>query len=363
MKKRNEKMVSRFWILLLIGIVCFSQQSFLVAKKEPKASKRAVKTAVPDDMLMVIEAGGHGSSATGGQAPYNKIPLEAQVAIMKEIGLHGQRAWGEFDTVGAASRFAKTWDYFYENGIDNLPCLNPGKQVRKAANAEEAYKYGYALGFDAAKVGKDHHVKYWDCGNEFGGIARNKWPDKYDSLKLAKCIGMQKGLIAGIHSADPNAKCMISDFRNIAYHQAAWNAGLRWDITGIHEYTAYMKEGFNDNTIKDPLNNKFPNNSLQYCKEHFNGLPIWITEWNENGAQGISPESHAKFFITELNRYKSVAAEYNLQRLFIYEFYKQPGLVVYEAEAGVVYPDGTLSPAADSIKSWIRRNPPFKAKK
>jgi len=345
-------------LIFLIVNVGFLMESRLSAQRNNRESG-SVKAVVTDNVLMVIGSGGHGSKELGGQSPYNSIPLEEQVKIMKYVGLGCERGWAEFDTVGVAKKYTQMWDYFYEHGIDNLAILNPIPQVLRCTNATEAYAYGFTLGNEAAGVGKNHHVKYWDCGNEFGGIARNKWPDDYDQRKLEKCIAMQKGLIDGIRAADPNAKCMISDFRNIAYHKAAWDAGLRWDITGIHEYTPYTAEGFNDNSIIDPLNNKFPSNSLQYCNDHFNGLPIWITEFNENGGQGTNDSTHAQFFKKALDRYKSVAETYNLQRIFIYEFYKQPGLVVYEAEAGIVKPDGKLTQAADSIKAWIKRNPPF----
>jgi hypothetical protein len=292
---------------------------------------------IKDSMLMVIGAGGHSIS----QIPYNQKPHKEEFDLLKSIGLTCYRS-PEFGGIGDAARFTEFCDQSFRAGIEELVIINP--DPLKYAGGKEAYEFGFKLGKDAAATLKKHHIKYYDAGNEYDNrciLHDNNSAADYDSLRFAKCSEMQRGIIEGVHASDPKAKVVLQS--RPSYLKCAWDAGLRWDISGIHEY---------DKDILTCYNGEVKN-----IHEWF-GKPIWITEFN-GWSNKLSEVQMAEWLMTNFNKWKPVAAEYNIQRVFLYELYDQDSYDPPENKQGICKSNGAFKPSADSLKAWIARNPPF----
>lgn len=271
------------------------------------------------------------------QPPYTSFTNQQQFDILKDIGLTCYRS-PEFATVDGAKQFIQFSKDAHANNIDLLVIINPDPTSFKTP--ADAFAFGKTIGKNAATTLKKYYVKYYEAGNEYDAKSRITWPSNYDPVKLRKCIEMQRGIVQGVHQGDPMAKVIIQG--TPGYMDSVWRAGVKWDISGIHAY-------------EDPLNLAPWGNEFQYCKEHFDGKPIWMTEFGGWGDKMTPPEL-AHWLISNLNQWKSFTTTYNLERVFIYELFNQDGYSPSEANQGICLANGKYKPQADSLKLWIKNN-------
>jgi hypothetical protein len=271
------------------------------------------------------------------QPPYTTFTHQQEFDIIKNIGFTCYRS-AEFSDIDGAKRFTTFCDVAHSSKMELLVLINPDPTT--FATPAEAYAYGKRIGFNSSTTLKKHHIKYYEAGNEYDGRSRIAWPSNYDTAKLKKCIEMQRGIIEGVHKGDPKAKVVLQG--TPGYMDSVWAAGVRWDITGLHAY-------------EDPMDVAPWGNEFEYCKQHFEGKPIWMTEFGGWGDR-MTPVQLANWLVTNLNKWKSVASRYKLERVFIYELFNQDGYSPNEAQQGICLSDGTHKPQADSLKLWIRQN-------
>jgi hypothetical protein len=329
----NSMKVDGIFFLALLSL-------YFCHNNSPDSPPSDVINQTPDNTLMVVGVCGH-TLTQQPYAPVNGRTMQDEFNILKDIGLKCYRS-AEFGDVNGAIRFTRFCDESYTNGIEPLVLMNP--DPNSFTTPSEAHDYGYQVGYTTANVLKSHHIKYYDAGNEYDVRCRIAWPTEYDVSKLEKCAEMQRGMITGVRAADPTAKVILQ--ATPAYMDSVWKRGVRWDISGVHAYEDPMK--------LPPWGNQF-----QYLKDHFEGKPIWITEFGGWGNR-MSPTELAQWLVSNLDKWKPIAGIYNIQRIFIYELFNQDGYSPSEAQQGICLSNGTYKPQADSLKAWITRNPALK---
>jgi hypothetical protein len=192
----------------------------------------------------------------------------------------------------------------------------------------------YDAGFDgAAAVARalaPYGVTMYECGNELtrdgviilnSACAGNK-PGDFNNTGWPIMRGAMRGMIAGVKSIQPSAKCGINFcVADVAAADMLWDglqpdgtqgyAKVQWDITTWHNYEVYG-DIFNIGT--DGAGPCF--NLPVFCKARY-GVPFMISEWNA-GPQDTE-SARAAYITTTLGEYYGARKTDAIQSVMHYE--------------------------------------------
>jgi len=193
-----------------------------------------------------------------------------------------------------------------------------------------AYNQGYSTGAGVATALMPYGVTMYECGNELtrdsaiivnSTYAGNK-PSDFNNTNWPIMRGLMRGLIAGVKSVQPSAKCAINfTVADIAAADCLWNgtqpdgstgyATVRWDITSWHNYQVY------GDIFDLGTDGAGPGINLPvYCKARY-GAPFMLSEWNANPED---TESVRASYVTEqLGEFYQARNTDNIQSVMYYE--------------------------------------------
>jgi hypothetical protein len=283
--------------------------------------------------------------------PFSSIPVDQQMATIAATGLKNVRL--DLYTTGDIS-ILQTYDTAAEaHGLKMLPILIPAPTTEP--NATEAYNDGFALA--QAFASKFPDIVDWELGNEFDGEIDQTGDgsniSQYNSSQFALVEASIKGMLDGIHSANPNSKGMVSTSGTCHYGftDGLWADGIRWDITGEHWYSAS-----GDITNMVGWCDSGPINKAEILHSHY-GRPIWITEFNENG-DPANKAGMAEWLTDIMTQWNSIAKTYDIESAQIYELYDDPTAPGdIESGFGIYNSTGGDTAASLAVKQFLAAHP------
>lgn len=173
-------------------------------------------------------------------------------------------------------------------------------------------------------------VSQYECGNELtrdaaiimNSAAAGTKPSDFNNTNWPLLRGAIRGMIAGIKSVQPTAKCGVNFcVADVAAADMLWNGSqpigvggyptVRWDITTWHNYQPYG-DIFNLGT-----DGAGPGFSLpKYCKARY-GVPFMLTEWN--AAPENSETFRASYVTQQLGEFYAARKIDAMQSAMYYE--------------------------------------------
>jgi hypothetical protein len=279
------------------------------------------------------------------QGPYNYIGHKKEIDLIKSLGMNLYRS-AELYRETDIPEFISLTDTLNGNGIDQVVIINPDP-VWGPANEQAAYETGYALSrkIAASVAGK---VSYYEAGNEYDLLCLNTGLDgseawMYDNSRFAKCKGMIRGIIDGVHAGDPNAKVIVHQggWFHFGFQFRLWAEGVRWDITGFHWYS---EQGPSIQNINGKGVNMFE--KLQ----SFN-RPLLGSEFNVRS--GLKGQAEIAAWLTQtMTEWASVATKYNILGAVIYQLLEQEcstckGYGLYDGT-------GKDLPQSIAVRAWTK---------
>lgn len=226
------------------------------------------------------------------------------------------------------ARVRSLMDYMWNNntGISVLPCISVNPYLTDATSSNNTEAANYTLGFNTGQlVAQRLQAPFYECGNELytrGAAAPGnpgKNPVQIDNTVQGdkrsqyatpgwKCVrGLQRGLIDGVKSVQPNALCGVNfvaaQFAAADMLWTGWNPddttdldkAVHWDFTTWHNYQAQgsmfglTTNGHGSNfDVYNYIRNSHTvvetgasnGQVIFYSKDGINPLDVHITEWN-----------------------------------------------------------------------------------
>lgn len=191
------------------------------------------------------------------------------------------------------------------------------------------YSAGYTVAQTIAKALSPYGVTIYECGNELtrqtatvldftcaGDLVAD-----FNNANWPTMRGVMRGMIDGVKSVQPSAKCGINfAVADTGAADALWDGRqpdgsgghptVRWDITTWHNYDVYG-DIFNIGTDGGGQGFDLPT----YCKARY-GVPFMITEWNTGPEQTES--YRAQYVTTQLTDYYQARKTHNIESVFYY---------------------------------------------
>ncbi|AME26859.1 hypothetical protein [Burkholderia sp. PAMC 26561] len=265
-----------------------------------------------------------------GHFDYRYTPAQV-VAILKGMGISTYRVGCSDDPkqLAAVSALAQA---FQSAGLTLFVLVNQGMTdaFGNVLRGEQvAYNQAYMVGSTVASRLKQYGVTMYECGNELTRQvstikdfkqAGNAASD-FNNANWPAMRGVMRGMIDGVKSVQPSAKCGINFCAaDIGAADALWEgsqpdgtagyAKVRWDITTWHNYEVYG-DIFNIGT--DGAGPAF--DLPTYCKARY-GVPFMITEWNTGPEQTQS--YRAAYITTQLSNLHQARKTHNIQSTMYY---------------------------------------------
>jgi hypothetical protein len=342
-------------------------------------------TAPPDvPASQPADSGSNSSSNSGSDSGSNSGSISTQ-PIFYGINGHYDYPWSPAQTVSMLKalnctlyRLACTSDPvslnpvvnmakgFVDTGITLFTCIDHGIVDASGvvfANETIAYNEGFANGAAIAAALMPYGVTMYECGNELTRVseividsscAGNKVTD-FNNAYWPVMRGMMRGLMEGVKSVQPSARCGINfTVADIGASDALWNGTqpdgttghqpLRWDITTWHNYEVYG-DIFNIGTDGDGPRFDLP----AYCKAAY-GVPFMITEWNANPEDG--QQFRADYITQHLGEFYAKRKTDDIESVMYYE------LASGDTTWGVVLADGSvIDPEYSALKNFPVTHP------
>jgi hypothetical protein len=255
---------------------------------------------------------------------------------------------------------------FVGSGMTLFVCINSGLDDSNGmifASESIAYAAGFANGQGVATALSPHGVTMYECGNELtrdpqiilqSSSAGNNASD-FNNTNWPIMRGMMRGLMDGVKSVQPTAKCGINFcVADIGASNALWNGTqpdgstgytpLRWDITTWHNYRV------NGDLFDIGTDGAGPRFDLPaYCKTAY-GVPFMVTEWNANLED--SQPFRASYITQCLGEFYANRKADNIQSVMYYEL--DSGNTTW----GVVFDDQSIiDPEYSALKNFAASNP------
>jgi hypothetical protein len=276
--------------------------------------------------------------------PFNGygMPTAQQLQIVHDLGLTSYRVDLYDSSPGTVSALGNLIAQGKTLGISIMPILitNPGS----FGDAGSAYQAALNMGKTYAKA---FPGMTWELGNEFDVYSLNggngNLPSDYNNTKFALAEGVIKGLLDGIHSADPSSQGMIDQgWLHYGFLQRLANDGVKWDVTAEHWYSSM---GDIQNAGGTGIN------VLDQLKAF--GKPIEITEFGTDNGSGTSQATQANYITSVMNEWNGLAAKYNIKAGYIYELLDMND----GAPFGLTGSDGSMKAAGTAVKNFLATNP------
>jgi hypothetical protein len=265
-----------------------------------------------------------------GHYDYRYTPAQV-VSIMKSMGCTTYRV-GCSDDPTQLNAVVKLAQAFQSAGLTLFVLINQGiYDSTRALLASEsaAYSRGRACAAAVATALAPYGVTMYECGNELTREndiildftnAGTKAVD-FSNKNWPIMRGVMRGMIDGVKSVQPAAKCGINFcVADIGAADALWDGmqpdgtggypKVRWDMTTWHNYEVYG-DIFNIGTDGAGPGFDLPT----YCKARY-GVPFLITEWNTGPEQ--SQAYRANYISTQYANYFKARKTKNLQSVMYY---------------------------------------------
>lgn len=238
--------------------------------------------------------------------------FQNQITDLKELGINHLRTnfekngktpvkWANDLMVEAAEE--NNWDLTFI-------VEHPYKDFFQEASYESGYEWGKKVG--SSYSGK---VDYYQLANEVSGTiiesGNGLKKEDYNQEKYAILKDYLKGLRAGIHEKDPDAKFIVSaHWICLAVIDMLIEDGLEFDVIGWNWYSE-----MGDNLSNKPIDEGEPLDIPGLLGRY--GKPFWIVELNQSGGDIDGEAEQADFFERILeNSYESG----DISGIFVYRF-------------------------------------------
>lgn len=264
-----------------------------------------------------------------GHADYTYTP-EQVVSILKGMNCTSYRV-GVTDDPKDLNAVVKLAKAFQSAGLTLLVLIDQGVYESGGLMGSEsvAYNRGYSVGATVANALKPYGVTIYECGNELTRqdatvvdftYAGSKASD-FNNQNWPIMRGVMRGMIDGVKSAQPSAKCGINFcVADVGASDALWEGRqpdgsgghptVRWDVTTWHNYEVYG-DLFNVGT--DGAGPGF--DLATYCKARY-GVPLIVTEWNTGPEKS---ESYRGTYISDrLAAFYNARKTHNIQSVMYY---------------------------------------------
>lgn len=265
-----------------------------------------------------------------GHYDYTYTPSQL-VSILKGLGCTSYRVGCTNDPAQLAA-VVKLAQAFQTAGLKLLVLVNQGvydAYGNLLGGEAVAYNQGYAVGAAVANALRPYGVTVYECGNELTRQnatmldftnAGTKAVD-FNNANWPVMRGVMRGMIDGIKSVQPSAKCGINFcVADIGASDALWDGmqpdgtggypKVRWDITTWHNYEVYG-DIFNIGSDGSGPGFDLPT----YCKARY-GVPFIITEWNTGPEQ--TQAYRANYISTQLGNFYQARKSHNIQSVMYY---------------------------------------------
>ncbi|WP_375507446.1 hypothetical protein [uncultured Caballeronia sp.] len=265
-----------------------------------------------------------------GHFDYTYSP-EQVVTMLKGLGMSTYRVGVSDDPtqLNAVSALAQA---FQSAGMTLFVLINQGMTDASGnvlSGESVAYNQAYMVGSTVANRLKQYGVTMYECGNELTrqnstildfNQAGNTAAD-FNNANWPAMRGVMRGMLDGVRSVQPNAKCGINFCASdIGAADALWEGSqpdgttghpiVRWDITTWHNYEVYG-DIFNIGTDGAGPGFDLPT----YCKARY-GVPFMITEWNTGPEQ--TQAYRATYITTQLTNLYQARKTHNIQSTMYY---------------------------------------------
>ncbi|WP_438390178.1 hypothetical protein [Caballeronia sp. DA-9] len=297
------------------------------------ASGAASEAAVPEPASVATDSSVNAATGMfyGMNGHYDYLYTPAQtVAILQGLGCTMYRLTC-FDTpsLNALVNMAKA---FVGTGINLFVCIDESLTDASGAvwsSEAAAYNQGFQSGSTIAAALMPYGVTMYECGNELtrrsqtiidSSSAGNRVTD-FNNTNWPVMRGVMRGMMDGVRSVQPNAKCGINFcVADIGASDALWDGTqpdgttghpqLRWDITTWHNYEVY------GDIFNIGVNGGGPNFDLPaYCKKRY-GVPFMISEWNANPED--SQAFRASYITDRLTHFYAARKTDNIESVMYY---------------------------------------------
>jgi hypothetical protein len=225
-----------------------------------------------------------------------------------------------------------------------------------------AYNACFAGAAAIATALAPYGVTTYECGNELtrdpaiilNSATAGTKPGDFNNANWAIMRGVMRGMIDGIKSVQPSARCGINFcVADVAAADMLWDGQqpdgtggyptVRWDITTWHNYQPYG-DIFNIGT--DGAGPGF--NLPVYCKARY-GVPFMITEWNAGPEQ--VPTSRAVYVSQQLSEFYAARDVDGIESVMYYEL--TSGDLTYGIVTDALVP---IQPTYSAFQSFVVAN-------
>ncbi len=267
------------------------------------------------------------------QEAYWQVPLEAQLALVKEAGLQWYRTdwgWADFersDQLVAAAEVA---------GVKLLPILFPDVS---AANGE--VREVRRLAFEHGKAIAERYrgrISHYELSNELECQVMSKAPgggdrdgaarSDYDFHRYIVACELLRGLAEGVHEGDPGAKRIINcaGWLHFGFIDRLVDDGVPFDIVAWHWYS----DMGDITTPKESYSGTW--DVIAKLKSY--GKEIWLTECNRrNGDMDGAGQEQADYLADQVRKVRATGV---VKAFFVYELLDEPYFEGGEAHYGLV---------------------------
>ncbi len=292
---------------------------------------------------------------------YAEVSLEKQISALKTIGFTTYRVninpahSDKFDRISELISLAN------REHIRILPVIVlPPKQY-----SDESAAYDAARAAVNELARKFQSIGIWELGNEYDLYcvkpgANGASPNDYDPAKYAVVRGLIRGMLAGLHEANPSARSIVQTTQHTptsldsGFLEKLIQDGIAFDITGYHYYSR-------DGRVPSAANGR---NSLEVLHEQFH-KPVWITEFDESSISSqlgpnSDPKEQGRALQHALHEIAAEADRYDVIGADIYELLDQPELLKNpdvkpnQAEFGILDGQAHFTGAAVPVQNFLR---------
>jgi hypothetical protein len=280
------------------------------------------RTAVPATSGSFFGINGH----------YDYLYTPAQlVSIMRNMGCTTYRV-GCTDDPAQLSSVTAIARAFQSAGLTLFVLVNQGvtdKNGHMFTSESDAYTAGYNIGKIVAQALAPYGVTMYECGNELtrsGGIVLDDSvagtkPQDFSNANWPVLRGSMRGMMAGVKSAQPTAKCGINFcVADVGASDLLWDGKqpdgtsgyptVRWDLTTWHNYQVY------GDIFDIGSDGAGPGFDLPvYCKARY-GVPFLISEWNTGPEQNET--YRANYITSQLTEFYAARKTKNIQSVMYY---------------------------------------------
>jgi hypothetical protein len=264
------------------------------------------------------------------QDAYYAVPIEKQLDLMAELGLHWYRTDWPSDTV---KRTPEVYDKLIaaaaRRKIHILPILFPPVDCRSKSTPEQIQEASFEYAKAVAHRFRGR-ITHWELDNELdnftilrkgdknrlgvvwqGGDPSGDNPEDFEETRYHKAAAELQGLSEGIKAGDPHAKTLIdAGWLHFGYTDRLIKEDkVPFDILAWHWYS--------DMGDITRVNGHF--NLLERLRGY--GKRIWITESGWRG--DLKPENQADWIRTTAAQFRSLP---DVDAFFLYELLDEPAL-------------------------------------